>query len=444
MKNDTIIALSTPPGKAGVGVVRISGKDSLKVAEKMFKPLDKMSDPTPNLMRLGNIDLGGAKDLGFMVYFKAPKSYTGEDVVEFQCHGGVAVTKRIIEKALTLGARVAEPGEFSKRAFLNGKMSLDEAEGVIDTINAETESELKASGQLSRGALSQAVNKMQQVLLDLIADIEVSFDYPEEDIEYRTKKSIVGAISGLKRDIASLLSTSQIGKTIKNGVSVAIVGKTNVGKSSLLNALLGEEQAIVTDIAGTTRDIVTGSKEYRGFKFNFLDTAGLRKTKDIVENIGIDKAKNTIKNSDIVLLVFDASRALDKEDRDNLKLTENNDRIIVLNKSDLKKVCDIMPDITLSAKSGEHIDDLMEMIFDRALKGNFEYDKLVLTNMRHIEILSRAKEKADEILSTIDALPLDAVAVDVREMWEILGEITGETANEKIVDKIFSKFCLGK
>lgn len=444
MKNETIVALSTPSGKAGVGVVRISGKDSLKVAEKMFKPLDKNSTPTPNLMRLGNIDLGGAKDLGFMVYFKAPKSYTGEDLVEFQCHGGVAVTKRIIEKALTLGARVAEPGEFSKRAFLNGKMSLDEAEGVIDTINAETESELKASGQLARGELNHAVNKMQEILLDLIADIEVSFDYPEEDIEYRTKKSIVGAISGLKRDIASLLSTSQMGKTIKNGVSVAIVGKTNVGKSSLLNALLGEEQAIVTDIAGTTRDIVTGSIEYRGFKFNFLDTAGLRKTKDVVENIGIDKAKNTIKNSDIVLLVFDASRALDKEDRDNLKLTENNDRIIVLNKSDLKKVCDIKPDITLSAKSGEHIDDLMEMIFDRALKGNFEYDKLVLTNMRHIEILSRAKEKADEILSTIDALPLDAVAVDMREMWEILGEITGVSTSEKIIDKIFSKFCLGK
>lgn len=444
MKNDTIVALSTPSGKAGVGVVRISGSDSLKVAEKMFRPLDKGSVPVPNLMRLGNIDLGGAKDLGFMVYFKAPKSYTGEDVVEFQCHGGVAVTKKIIEKALLLGARVAEPGEFSKRAFLNGKMSLDEAEGVIDTINAETESELKASGQLARGELNQAVNKMQEVLLDLIADIEVSFDYPEEDIEYRTKKSIVGAISGLKRNIESLLSTSQIGKTIKNGVSVAIVGKTNVGKSSLLNALLGEEQAIVTDIAGTTRDIVTGSIEYRGFKFNFLDTAGLRETDDVVENIGIDKAKNVIKNSDIVLLVFDNSRALDKEDKDNLKLTETSDRIVVLNKSDLQKKCEIEPDITLSAKSGENIKDLMEMIFDRALKGNFEYDKLVLTNMRHIEILNRAKEKADDILSTIDAIPLDAVAVDTREMWEILGEITGVSASEQIVDKIFSKFCLGK
>lgn len=444
MRNDTIVALSTPSGKAGVGVVRISGIDSLKVAEKMFRPLDKNSTPTPNLMRLGNIDLGGAKDLGFMVYFKAPKSYTGEDVVEFQCHGGVAVTKKIIEKALLLGARVAEPGEFSKRAFLNGKMSLDEAEGVIDTINAETESELKASGQLARGELNQAVNKMQEILLDLIADIEVSFDYPEEDIEYRTKKSIVGAISGLKRNIESLLSTSQIGKTIKNGVSVAIVGKTNVGKSSLLNALLGEEQAIVTDIAGTTRDVVTGSIEYRGFKFNFLDTAGLRETDDVVENIGIDKAKNVIKNSDIVLLVFDNSRALDKEDKDNLKLTETSDRIVVLNKSDLQKKCEIEPDITLSARSGENIKDLMEMIFDRALKGNFEYDKLVLTNMRHIEILSRAKEKADLILSTIDALPLDAVAVDTREMWEILGEITGVSASEQIVDKIFSKFCLGK
>lgn len=444
MKSDTIVALSTPQGKSGVGVVRISGKESLSLAEKMFSPLDKKSIPTPNLMRLGKIDLGETQDLGFMVYFKSPKSYTGEDVIEFQCHGGIAVTKKIIEKVLSLGGRMAEPGEFSKRAFLNGKISLDEAEGVIDTINAETESELKAGGQLAKGVLAQKVNNMQEILLDLIADIEVSFDYPEEDIEYRTKKSIVGAVLGLKKDLDGLLSTSKIGKNIRNGVSVAIVGKTNVGKSSILNAILGEEQAIVTDIAGTTRDVVTGIKEFKGYKFNFFDTAGLRKTNDIVENIGINKAKETLQNSDIVLLVFDASRELDKEDKENLELTKNLDRVIVLNKSDLEKKCDIVSDITISAKSGDKVDDLMEMIFDRALKGNFEYDNIVLTNMRHVEILTRASKKAQQILDTIHNLPLDAVAVDVREMWDILGEITGVTTSEKIVDKIFSKFCLGK
>lgn len=444
MKSDTIVALSTPQGKSGVGVVRISGKESLSLAEKMFSPLDKKNIPTPNLMRLGKIDLGETQDLGFMVYFKSPKSYTGEDVVEFQCHGGIAVTKKIIEKILSLGGRMAEPGEFSKRAFLNGKISLDEAEGVIDTINAETESELKAGGQLAKGVLAQKVNNMQEILLDLIADIEVSFDYPEEDIEYMTKKSIVEAVLGLKRDIDGLLSTSKIGKSIRNGVSVAIVGKTNVGKSSILNAILGEEQAIVTDIAGTTRDVVTGIKEFKGYKFNFFDTAGLRETNDIVENIGINKAKGTLQNSDIVLLVFDASRELDKEDKENLELTKNLDRVIVLNKSDLEKKCDIVPDITISAKSGDKVDDLMEMIFDRALKGNFEYDNIVLTNMRHVEILTRASKKAQQILDTTHDLPLDAVAVDVREMWDILGEITGVTTSEKIVDKIFSKFCLGK
>lgn len=444
MKSETIVALSTTQGKSGVGVVRISGKKSLNIAEKMFSPFDKNSVPTPNLMRLGRIDLGEAQDVGFMVYFKSPKSYTGEDVVEFQCHGGIVVTKKIIEKVLSLGGRMAEPGEFSKRAFLNGKMSLDEAEGVIDTINAETESELKAGGQLAKGVLAQKVNEMQEVLLDLIADIEVSFDYPEEDIEYRTKKSLLGAISRLKENIAGLLSTSQVGKNIKNGVSVAIVGKTNVGKSSILNALLGEEQAIVTDIAGTTRDVVTGVKEFKGYKFNFLDTAGLRETTDVVENIGINKAKETLKNSDIVLLVFDASKKLDDEDKENLFMTKDLDRIIVLNKNDLKRQCDVTPDITISAKSGDNMDDLMEMIFDRALKGNFEYDNLVLTNMRHVEILTRADKKAEQILATTPSLPLDAVAVDVRELWDILGEITGVTASEEIVDKIFSKFCLGK
>ena len=444
MRSETIVALSTPQGKNGIGVVRISGKDSLSLAEKMFAPFDKKSEPTPNLMRLGRIDLGETQDIGFMVFFKAPKSFTGEDVVEFQCHGGIAVTKKIIEKVLLLGGRMAEPGEFSKRAFLNGKMSLDEAEGVIDTINAETDSELKAGGQLAKGALAQKVNKMQEILLDLIADIEVSFDYPEEDIEYRTKKSIVGAISGLKKDIDGLLSTSQVGKSIRNGVSVAIVGKTNVGKSSILNALLGEEQAIVTDIAGTTRDVVTGVKEYKGYKFNFLDTAGLRETNDVVENIGINKAKETLKNSDIVLLVFDASKKLDDEDKQNLNLTNGLDKIIVLNKSDLEKRCEITPDIEISAKSGNNLDTLMDMIFGRALKGNFEYDNIVLTNMRHVDILTRASKKAEQIVENIFSLPLDAVAVDVREMWDILGEITGVTASENIVDKIFSKFCLGK
>lgn len=445
MLNDIIVALSTPYGKAGIGVVRMSGKNCLNLATKMFCPLKKVDKYTPNLMVLGYIDLGETKDLGFLVYFKSPKSYTGEDTVEFQCHGGIAVTNKIIEKVVSLGARLAQPGEFSKRAFLNGKMSLDQAEGVIDTINAESDSQLRASSQLISGKLTKQIAVLQEDLSDLISEIEVSFDYPEEDIEYKTKTHIKEQIIIIKQQIEDLLSTSKKGKLIKNGVNIAIVGKTNVGKSSLLNALLGEEQAIVTDIEGTTRDIVVGSLEYKGYKFNFLDTAGLRQTNDKVESIGIEKAKQTINTSDIVLLVIDASKQLDEADKQNLSLTNNKKRIIVLNKTDLKIEAKLDEKyLTISAKNNINIEKLKEEIFNLALEGNFENDKIVLTNIRHIDLLEKCEQLIIKILDNLFDLPLDLVEVDIKDLWSLLGQITGDVNNEKIIDKIFSKFCLGK
>ena len=445
MIDDVIIALSTPVGKSGIGVVRMSGKNCLDIAKKMFTPLNKNVNIIPNLMVLGNIDLGSTTDFGFMVYFKAPKSYTGEDTIEFQCHGGIAVTQKIIEKALSLGVRLAEPGEFSKRAFLNGKMSLDQAEGVIDTINAESESELKASSGLQKGILTKTIENIQDTLIDIMSEIEVNLDYPEHDIEYATKEKINNEIDKIYTKISDLLKTEQQGKIIKNGVNIAIVGKTNVGKSSLLNALLGTEQAIVTDIEGTTRDVVIGSIEYKGIKFNFLDTAGIRQTNDKVENIGIEKAKQVLKESDIVLLVIDGSKELDNQDKENLELTKDKKRIIVVNKIDIKKFIKLQEEtVEISAKNNINIEKLKEKIYDKAIDGCDVNNTLVLTNARHLEVLKSAIREIKSIKETIFENSLDLVALDTRQLYEKLGEITGETIDEKVIDRIFSKFCLGK
>ncbi len=442
---DTIVAISTPYGKSGIGVVRLSGNDSLKIALKMFFPLNKNFKIKSNSMILGNVDLGEVTDKCFMVYFKNPKSFTGEDVVEFQCHGGLAVTQRIVEKCLSLGARLAMPGEFSKRAFLNGKMSLDQAEGVIDTINAETESELKASNSLEKGILTATISVMQDSIVDLLSEIEVNLDYPEHDIEYKTKENIIEQLKKILGKISTLLNTQKQGKFIRNGINVAIIGKTNVGKSSLLNALLGTDYAIVTDVEGTTRDIVIGSLEYKGFKFNFLDTAGIRNTKDKVESIGIEKSKKALNESDIVLLILDGSRKFEKQDYENLKMIENKKALIILNKCDLKIID--RPDkeyIMVSAKENINTDEIKEKIYQIALNDCNQNEKIILTNLRHIEILSQAKIMIEKILKSGINNSLDCISLDVRELWEKLGEITGETVSEVIIDRIFSKFCLGK
>ena len=442
---DTIVAISTPYGKSGIGVVRLSGNDSLKIALKMFFPLNKNFKIKSNSMILGNVDLGEVTDKCFMVYFKNPKSFTGEDVVEFQCHGGLAVTQRIVEKCLSLGARLAMPGEFSKRAFLNGKMSLDQAEGVIDTINAETESELKASNSLEKGILTATISVMQDSIVDLLSEIEVNLDYPEHDIEYKTKGNIIEQLKKILGKISTLLNTQKQGKFIRNGINVAIIGKTNVGKSSLLNALLGTDYAIVTDVEGTTRDIVIGSLEYKGFKFNFLDTAGIRNTKDKVESIGIEKSKKALNESDIVLLILDGSRKFEKQDYENLKMIENKKALIILNKCDLKIID--RPDkeyIMVSAKENINTDEIKEKIYQIALNDCNQNEKIILTNLRHIEILSQAKIMIEKILKSGINNSLDCISLDVRELWEKLGEITGETVSEVIIDRIFSKFCLGK
>lgn len=444
MLEDTIIAQATPSGKSGISILRLSGKKSLEIAKHIFC-CNKFKQPTPNYMYLGKINLGDILDKGFCVYFKAPNSFTGEDIVEFQCHGGIAVSKKIIDQCLKFGARLAHAGEFSKRAFLNGKMSLDQAEGIIDTINSETENQLKASNELTNGNLYKTVVNFQNNLTDIISEIEVNLDYPEHDIEYETKESIKNKLFVILQDINNLLKTETQGKLIKSGINVAIVGKTNVGKSSLLNALLNYDQAIISDIEGTTRDIVVGSIEYNGFVFNFYDTAGIRQTDDKVENIGIERAKKTLENSDIVLLVLDSSRDLSSQDKENLEIIKNKKSIVVLNKCDLPAKFNYTGKcVKISAKEKINTEELKRQIYELSLDNCDTSGQIILTNTRHIEVLKEVKDLLNNCLENILILPLDCTALDVKTIWEKLGEITGESASETIVDRIFSKFCLGK
>lgn len=446
MANDIISAISTPIGKNGIGVVRLSGKNCLSLATKMFTSFNKKAIFEPNKMVLGEVDLGEIRDKAFLVFFKSPHSYTGEDVVEFQCHGGIAVTQKILNKTLELGARLAKAGEFSKRAFLNGKISLDEAEGIVDIINAETTGELRASSELARGSLKREINSLQDALTEVLSKIDVNFDYPEEqDIESETREDIEKTLKKIKDSITSLLGTEERGRYIRSGVNIAIIGKTNVGKSSLLNALLNREQAIVTNIEGTTRDVVIGSIEYKDLKFNFFDTAGIRRPSNKIESIGIKKAKDTLLNSDIVLLVLDRSKKLDEQDKKNIKLIKDKKVIYVLNKCDLpKKAIFKGKSMVVSAKKRINTEKLKEEIYNLALEGYSSNSMVILTNLRHINVLKKCNLMLKSTLAHIYTVPLDCLAVDIKELWEKLGEITGKTVNETIIDNIFSKFCVGK
>jgi tRNA modification GTPase len=334
MKTDTIVATATAAGIAGVAIIRLSGPQSLEISNSFFKVADKKIEP--RFLHLGEINEPTLREKCPMVYFKAPNSFTGEDVVEIHCHGGTYITSAIIDLSIRNGARLAEPGEFSKRAFVNGKMSLDSAEGIVDLINSQTATEVKASFSLASGLLFKTVTKMQETLTDCIAEIEVNFDYPEHDIEYETAEGVSKKLKEVEEKLLELSSTQATGRLLKDGVNVLILGRPNVGKSSLLNALLNYERAIVTDIAGTTRDTISDTYIYKDIRFHVTDTAGLRKSKNKIEKIGIERAKALLDSNDIILLVLDANDGILPEDLENMKLIENHRRITVINKCDLK------------------------------------------------------------------------------------------------------------
>ena len=419
----------------------------MEIAEKMFKPVGKtpVSAFEPYRMYPGQIDGGSFTDYGLCVYFKAPASYTGEDIVEFQCHGGENIARGILRQAFALGAKPAGRGEFTKRAFLNGKLSLASAEGVADMINGESDAEVKAGFLLYSEKLTNKVRDLQSELKTLLAGIDVSVDYPEEDIEEQHIAELVLALNGLSDKLSALSSGYAVGKKIKNGVTVAICGKPNTGKSSLLNKLLGYDKAIVSNVAGTTRDAVEGSLEIDGRKFNLYDTAGVRESGDMIENIGIERAEAIIHSADVAVFVADYSAGLTEEDGKVLDMLKDKPLIKVFNKIDLtndETATDA--DVMTSAVTGAGIQKLKRLLFEKAF-GERSEDAAFLIEQRHFDALQRAQDSLKKAISACHmGQPLDLIGIDVKEAWDALGEITGETATEAIIQEIFAKFCVGK
>jgi tRNA modification GTPase len=443
MAFENIVAISTGMVASGVAVIRISGDSPLSVAEKMFKPNGKVKvkDFEPNKMYVGEILAKDFKDFGMCVYFKSPKSFTGEDVVEFHSHGGLAITKGILERALECGARLAKNGEFTKRAFINGKLSLASAEGLIDMINSESVAGAKAGYYLYREKLTNEIIEMQNALTDCLAEIDADMDFPEEDLEIKATISAKKNIESVIEKIEKLLATFKVGRTLKSGVKVAIVGKPNTGKSSLLNALLNYDKAIVSSIAGTTRDIVEGSIDINGVRFNLFDTAGIRETGDAIETLGVSLSKRTLEESQLILFVLDG---FDKnsEDDEIFNTIKDKNIITILNKCDLGEVEDDRADIIISAKEKSNLESLRALMFEKVIDINLDGD--FLCEERHYEALVRAKESLRKALDGINNFTLDLISIDIKDGWDALGEVSGKTATEEIINNIFSKFCVGK
>ncbi len=447
-----IVAISTAMGNGGISIVRMSGKGVVGIADKVFSS-GKLSPShfEPRKLYLGNFVYGDIRDKCLAVYFKAPFSYTGEDLIEFQCHGGMTLTNKIYESLVDAGCEPATKGEFSKLAFLNGKVTLDEAEGIIDMINAESESELKAGYNLMQGGLRIKVGELQDILTELLAKIEVTLDYPEEDLEEETRDNIWVTLDGVKNELEKILETASFGRCVKDGVRVLIYGKTNAGKSSLLNSLLNYNRAIVTSVQGTTRDTLEEMFNYKGYKFILIDSAGIRESNDLVESIGIDKSRSELKSADIVLYIVDGSVELDNEDKDIINSLKDKNTILIVNKSDLKQNINVkdLPFekmVNVSTLTGDNIEALKEMMLDYVTSKNINNGSIVLTNTRHITAIKQAlKYCSDSIDSTNDNMVnLDLVSIDIKNIWLSLGDITGNSDNEKIIDDIFSKFCVGK
>lgn len=447
IKEENIAAISTSSLPSGVAIIRVSGESPLDIAEKMFVcKRTKVKDFEPYKMYVGTIDGGSFKDFGMCVYFKGPKSYTGEDMVEFHCHGGQAVTRGVLETCLKNGARLAERGEFTKRAFLNGKMSLSSCEGLIDVINAQTAKEAGAGYYLYREKLFKKIKENQDILTHILALIDANIDYPEEDIECAELGDIKKSLISVKNDITKLSDTYNIGCRTKNGVKVVICGKPNVGKSSLLNKLICMDKAIVTDIAGTTRDVVEGSMEIDGVRFNFYDTAGIHESDNRIEKIGIERSKNAVETADVIVFMLDCTEKPAIRDDEIFGLVKDKNYITVLNKCDIAG--DFEPefdyDLKISVVENIGIEELKQLIYKKAGLDNFDFNGDYIIERRHYEALNSAARSLAAVLEAMDKMPLDVLAIDIRQALIYLGLITGETADENVINEIFSKFCVGK
>ena len=453
----TIAAISTAPGAAGIGIIRMSGEDCFNVLKKIFVP-KKDSEIKGYSIKYGNIVNSKTHEIideVLVSYFVAPKSYTKENMCEINSHGGIIVEKLILEECIKNGATLAEPGEFTKRAFLNGRIDLSQAEAIIDIINSKTEKEMEVAQRHLDGKLSEKIKEIQKLLLDVMADIEASIDYPEYDIEETTNKKLNDVLEITKNKLKKLEQSFSIGKILKEGIKTTIIGKPNVGKSSLLNMVLGEERAIVSNIEGTTRDTIEEYVNIKGIPLKIIDTAGIRNTNDEIEQIGVKKSKEVINNADLIIAVFDDSREFDDKDKEIVNLIENKNAIIIINKTDLKKgliknneiiknIKNTKIDFSTINENGydELQNEILKMFNAEEIKID---DSEIVTSQRQKENIMKASESVNKAQKSLeDKMPLDITAICLKDILENLANITGENVSEDIINEIFKKFCLGK
>ena len=453
---DVIAAISTATGNGGVGIIRMSGKNCFEILNKIFKPLNP-GEAKGYSIKYGHIidEKNEIIDEVLVSYFYAPKSYTTENMCEINSHGGLVVEKRILELCLRNGAKMAEPGEFTKRAFLNGRIDLVQAESVIDLINSKSEKEARASINQLEGRLSKNINNIKEKLLDLMADVEASIDYPEYDIEETTNNKILDSLNIMENDLKRISDSFKNGKVLREGIKTAIIGKPNAGKSSLLNTILNEERAIVSETQGTTRDTIEEYVTIDGITLKLIDTAGIRDTNDEIEQIGVKKSKKLIDDAELVIAIFDGTKPLEKDDIEILKLIKNKNAIILLNKIDLSDTLldkdDNIVDsgkktIKISAKNGDNINQLYQSISDMYQINDIEIDDgEILTNIRHKNQIDEAINSINQTRDTINNnMPVDIIEIYLKQVLSDLGKITGDDITEDIINEIFSKFCLGK
>ncbi|AGI31270.1 modification GTPase [Bacillus subtilis] len=458
---DTIAAISTPMGEGAIAIVRLSGPEAIQIADKIYKgPKGKtLSSVESHTIHYGHIvdrPSDRVVEEVMVSVLKAPRTFTREDVIEINCHGGIVTVNQVLQLALREGARLAEPGEFTKRAFLNGRIDLSQAEAVMDLIRAKTDRAMNVAMNQMEGRLSALVRRLRSEILETLAHVEVNIDYPEyDDVEEMTHQILVEKATAVKKEIEALLRTSEQGKILREGLSTVIIGRPNVGKSSLLNSLVHEAKAIVTDIPGTTRDVIEEYVNVRGVPLRLVDTAGIRETEDIVERIGVERSRQVLKEADLILLVLNYSEELSEEDVKLFEAVEGMDVIVILNKTDLEAKIDTervrelangRPVVTTSLLKEEGINDLEEAIQSLFYTGAIESGDLTyVSNTRHISILQQAKRAIEDALSGIEQdVPIDMVQIDLTRCWELLGEIIGDSVHESLIDQLFSQFCLGK
>ena len=456
--DDTIAAIATAPGEGGIGIIRISGEKSLQVAQSIFKSKSgkMIKDYNARTLIYGTVvDNEKVIDEVLVAYMKGPNSYTAEDVIEINCHGGFISVKKILELILSKGVRLAEAGEFTKRAFLNGRIDLSQAEAIIDVIKSKTDMAHEVAQSQLEGSLAKKIKDLRMNVTEVLAHLEVSIDFAEEDVEEITYQTLEEKALELRNEIKKLYDTAESGKILRDGLKTVIVGKHNVGKSSLLNSILGENRAIVTDIAGTTRDVIEEFVNIKGIPLKIVDTAGIRETEDVVEKIGVEKSRESFSTADLVIMVLDASRKLSEEDMEILESLKNKKTIVLLNKMDLEpqieleKIEEFVNSediIKISALKHQGIEELQDKIEAMVYHGSVKNSSnLMITNSRHKDALFKAYESINDAISAIEQrMPYDFIEVDFKNIWDYLGYINGDTVREDLLDTIFANFCIGK